>query len=418
MAQSNVIAREHRALIGLETTFGTTPAGSYPEVMTEIVPIHDALHVDALAVEMLDVNDARVRRNDAIQPVQGLKMASKVSMTCYAKACATANILTASGTVGSLSQCIPFLHCFGVEHADIGTSVATGASATTFDVASAATLKKGTWITVTINGTPEPCKITNIATATVTVTPALSGTPAPAAIVRNLRTYAPAESHASSMTCQFAFAGDSDAQYTVNGVCASMKITTAFGQLITYALDGNAATFTGPSAQSIATDSVTDDLGAPFVFKQATVLLAAAPSRASTLVCESIELDMPNDWKAVRDPGGTETINSMVNVAGRPRAATLKIRLRFDSAQDAAFVAETGYSFYAWVPYGSGTTTRYLVLDMSNVKIVGKPKPVKVDERFYLDLELGALSDDTVTLAAETGTDKDLILAPYRVAFG
>ena len=33
MAQSNVIAREHRALIGMETTFGTTPAGSYPEVM-------------------------------------------------------------------------------------------------------------------------------------------------------------------------------------------------------------------------------------------------------------------------------------------------------------------------------------------------------------------------------------------------
>ena len=50
MTQSNVIAREHRTLIGMETTFGTTPAGSYPEVMTEIVPIHDALHVDGLAV--------------------------------------------------------------------------------------------------------------------------------------------------------------------------------------------------------------------------------------------------------------------------------------------------------------------------------------------------------------------------------
>ena len=70
------------------------------------------------------------------------------------------------------------------------------------------------------------------------------------------------------------------------------------------------------------------------------------------------------------------------------------------------------------MPYGSGTTTRYLVLDMSNVKIVGKPKPVKIDERFYLDLELGALKDDTVTVAAESGTDLDLIYAPYRVAFG
>ena len=418
MTQSNVIAREHRTLIGMETTFGTTPAGSYPEVMTEIVPIHDALHIDGLAVEMLDVNDARVRRNDATQPVQGLKMASKVAMTCYAKAVATTNILTAAGTVGSLSQCLPFLHCFGVEHAAIGTTVSTAASETTFDATSVATLKKGTWITVTISGTPEPCKITNISTNTVTVEPALSATPANGAIVRNLRTYAPAESHSSSMTCQFAFAGDSAAQYTANGVCASMKITTGFGQLVTYALDGMAATFTGPSAQAIAVTSVTDDMSAPFLFKEATVLLAASPARATGLVCETLEVDFPNDWKPVRDPNGTETINSMVNVAGRPRAATLKIRLRFDSAQETAFTAETGYSFYAWVPYGSGTTTRYLVLDMSNVKIVNKPKPVKVDERFYLDLELGALKDDTVTVAAESGTDLDLIYAPYRVAFG
>ncbi len=418
MAQTNVIAREHRTLIGMETTFGTTPAGSYPEVMTEIVPLHDALHVDALAVEMLDVNDARVRRNDATQPVQGLNMGSKVSMTCYAKAVATTNILTAAGTVGSLSQCIPFLHCFGVEHAEIGTTVSTAASETEFDATSVATLKKGTWITVTISGTPEPCKITNISTNTVTVTPALSATPANGAIIRNLRTYAPAEAHTSSMTCQFAFAGDSTTQYTANGVCASMKISTEFGKLLTYALDAQAATFTGPSAQAIATTSVTDDMSAPFVWKGATVLLAAAPARATTLVCEKIELDMPNQWQPVRDPGGVETINSMVNVAGRPRAATLKIRLRFDADQETAFTAETGYSFYAWVPYGSGTTTRFFLLDMSNVKLVAKPKAVSDKDLVFMDLEFGALTDDTVTLAAETGTEKDLILAPYRVAFG
>ncbi len=418
MAQQNVIAREHYTRVALETTFGVTPSGSYPEALTEIVPQHDALHIDNLAVEMLEVNDARARRNDAIQPVQGLEMQSKVEATFYVKAVPSSNVLTASGTVGSLSQCIPFRHVFGAEHMDVGTTVATGTSSTVFDATSAATLKKGTMIAVTISGVPEWTKITNISSNTVTVFPPLSGTPANGAVVRNLRTYAPAESHTSSMTFQFAFSGSSTAQYTVNGVACNVKIAGTFGQLMTYALDGTGARFTGPTDQSITASVVTDDMRAPFVMKGASVLLASTASRATTFVCESVEVELPNQWQQVRDPGGIETVNSVVNVAGRPRAATAKLRLRFDSDVPAAFIAETGYTLWIVVPQGSGTSQQFFVVEMGNCKIVGRPKESKVGELLYLDIELGALMDDQVTLAAETGTDRDFILAPYRVAFG
>jgi hypothetical protein len=418
MAQQNVIAREHYTRVALETTFGVTPSGSYPEALTEIVPQHDALHIDNLAVEMLEVNDARARRNDAIQPVQGLEMQSKVEATFYVKAVPSSNVLTASGTVGSLSQCIPFRHVFGAEHMDVGTTVATGTSSTVFDATSAATLKKGTMIAVTISGVPEWTKITNISSNTVTVFPPLSGTPANGAVVRNLRTYAPAESHTSSMTFQFAFSGSSTAQYTVNGVACNVKIAGTFGQLMTYALDGTGARFTGPTDQSITASVVTDDMRAPFVMKGASVLLASTASRATTFVCESVEVELPNQWQQVRDPGGIETVNSVVNVAGRPRAATAKLRLRFDSDVPAAFIAETGYTLWIVVPQGSGTSQQFFIVEMGNCKIVGRPKESKVGELLYLDIELGALMDDQVTLAAETGTDRDFILAPYRVAFG
>jgi len=418
MAQQNVIAREHYTRVALETTFGVTPSGSYPEALTEIVPQHDALHIDNLAVEMLEVNDARARRNDAIQPVQGLEMQSKVEATFYVKAVPSSNVLTASGTVGSLSQCIPFRHVFGAEHMDVGTTVATGTSSTVFDATSASTLKKGTMIAVTISGVPEWTKITNISSNTVTVFPPLSGTPANGAVVRNLRTYAPAESHTSSMTFQFAFSGSSTAQYTVNGVACNVKIAGTFGQLMTYALDGTGARFTGPTDQSITASVVTDDMRAPFVMKGASVLLASTASRATTFVCESVEVELPNQWQQVRDPGGIETVNSVVNVAGRPRAATAKLRLRFDSDVPAAFIAETGYTLWIVVPQGSGTSQQFFVVEMGNCKIVGRPKESKVGELLYLDIELGALMDDQVTLAAETGTDRDFILAPYRVAFG
>lgn len=418
MAQQNVIAREHYTRVALETTFGVTPSGSYPEALTEIVPQHDALHIDNLAVEMLEVNDARARRNDAIQPVQGLEMQSKVEATFYAKAVPSTNVLTASGTVGSLSQCIPFRHAFGAEHMDVGTTVATGSSSTVFDVASAATLKKGTMIAVTVSGVPEWTKITNISTDTVTVFPPLSGTPANGAVVRNLRTYAPAESHTSSMTFQFAFSGSSTAQYTVNGVACNMKIATTLGQLVTYALDGTGARFTGPTDQSITASVVTDDMRAPFVFKGASVLLASTVARGTTLPCDSVEVELPNQWQQVRDPGGIETVNSVVNVAGRPRAATAKFRFRFDSDVPAAFLAETGYSMWLVIPQGTGTSQQFFIVEMGNCKIVGRPKESKIGDLLYLDIELGALMDDQVTLASETGTDRDFILAPYRVAFG
>ena len=419
MAQQNVIAREHYTRVALETTYGVTPSGSYPEALTEIVPQHDALHIDELAVEMLEVNDARARRNDAIQPVQGLEMASKVSATFYAKAVPSSNVLTASGTVGSLSQCIPFLHTFGAEHAAIGTTVASGTwTSTVFDVTSAATLKKGTLICVTVSGVPEWTKITNISSATVTVSPPLSAAPATGAVVRNLRTYAPAESHTSSMTFQFAFSGSSTAQYTVNGVACNVKIATTLGQLVTYALDGTGAKFTGPTDQSITASVVTDDMRAPFVFKGASVLLASTVARGTTLPCDIVEVELPNQWQQVRDPGGIETVNSVVNVAGRPRAATAKFRFRFDSDVPAAFISETGYTMWFVIPQGTGTSQQFFIVEMGNCKIVGRPKETKIGDLLYLDIELGALMDDQVTLASETGTDRDFILAPYRVAFG
>lgn len=418
MAQSNVIAREHRTLIGLESTFGTTPSGSYPNDMIEIVPQHDALHIDNLAVEMLEVNDARTRRNDAIQPVQGLKMASKVEATFYAKAVPSSNVLTAGGTVGDLSQTLILYHLLGVAHTELGTTVATGTSSTVFDATSVATLKKGTLICVTVSGVPEWTKIVNISSNTVTVFPPLSGTPATSAVVRNLYTFAPAESHTSSMTWQFAFAGDTNAQYTVNGAACNFKISSALGQLITYAVDGTAATFTSATNQSITTTVVTDDMRAPFMMKGATVLLASTVARGTSFVCDSVEVELPNQWQQVREPGGVETVNSVVNVAGRPRAATAKLRLRFDSAVPAAFIAETGYTLWIVAPQGSGTSQQFFIVEMGNCKIIGRPKETKVGELLYLDIELGALMDDQVTVAAETGTDLDLIYAPYRVAFG
>lgn len=414
MAQQNIIARERRTLVGMETTFGVTPSGSFPEVMTEIVLQHDEMIVDGVNVEMLDVMDARVRRQDAIAPVQGLQIATKIAAKAYLKAIPTAAILTAAGTVTALSHRILLKHLLGSEHAALGTTVASGSSSTVFDVASAANLKKGTWILV--DG--EPTLITNIATATITVSPPLSATPSGSDVVRNGYNYAPAESHASSLTLQTAFAGVAAAQYTHNGAYFNFKINLPFGQLASMDLDGTAVKFTGPSDQSITTTSVTDDMSTPFVLKNATVMLSTSTlDRTSSIACESIELDMPNQWQQVRDPGNATTVTAVVDTAGRPRAATLKIRARFDTDDTSAFTAESAWNFAALIPVGSGSTQRWLVIDFNNATLTAVPKPVKHgNDLFYFDLEFSARMDSKVTLAAETGSDLDFIEAPYRIA--
>ena len=63
MAQSNIITRERATFIGKETTFGTTPSGSFPNAMTRAFPLGDGLILEGLAEEMLPVGDERVREH-------------------------------------------------------------------------------------------------------------------------------------------------------------------------------------------------------------------------------------------------------------------------------------------------------------------------------------------------------------------
>ena len=94
MAQSNIIVREQAVYFGEESTFGQTPAGSFPNAMTRTI-VAEPITADGAVREMLDVNDVRVRRLDAIQPVQGLEIASKFSASLMLKATPSASQLVA-----------------------------------------------------------------------------------------------------------------------------------------------------------------------------------------------------------------------------------------------------------------------------------------------------------------------------------
>lgn len=421
MSQSNIIQREQAVYFGEESTFGATPAGSFPNAMTRTI-VAEPITADGAVREMLDVNDVRVRRLDAIQPVQGLEIASKFSASMLLKQTPQSAQLTSSATAGSLTPRLWLRHALGQEFAQHGSTVATGTSSTVFDVASGhgSRFRLGTLIAVQVSGQMEWAMVVNIATDTLTVAPALSGTPATSAIVRNLYNYAPAESHTNSLTAQIAYVGDSNAQYTFNGCHGGIKFNFGeFGKLVNMGIDLTSISFTGPSAQSLSTATASDEMGSAFPLAPSVFFSSGAPTRTTTLVCEKFSIEFDNAWEMVRDPSATQTVNSVVNVAGRPRAAKAMVTLRFDSDYGASFDAEDVYNFTIVQRVGTGTSASFWVWQMENVKLVAQPKLTKVGERLYMDLELNVLQASAIApVGGETAAQLDFLYAPMRVAFG
>lgn len=421
MAQSNIITRERATYIGEESTFGTTPSGSFPNAMTRAFPLGDGLILEGLAEEMLPVGDERVRRLDAIHPVHGLRIASKVgALKMLLKSTKAAAQLVDGASVAALTPALILNHALGPAMANEGDVISGTASTTTvINVTAGTRFVKGTFIAVEVAGQMEWAKIINIVTNALTIAPALSAAPiTPGTIVRNLYNFAPAESHTNSLTIQQAFVGDATAQVTANGCYGDVSFDLPeFGKLPSMSLALTATNFTGPSSQSLSVASATDEMGPAFAWAP-SVYLATSVNRATRLVCEGATIEFANDWQMVRDPGATQTVSAVVNTGGRPTAVKATIKLRFDSGYKTAFDADTAYQMIIVQRIGTGTSASFWIWELPVARLVAQPKLADMGSRLHMELSLEGLQDTTVTLASETGTELDYIKAPFRVAFG
>ena len=429
MAQTNIISRERATYIAEEVTYGSLPVppSTFPNIPTRVFPLGDGLILEGLAEEMLPVGDERVRRLDAIHPVHGLRIASKVgALKMLLKTTKAADQLDAGAALASLTPRIILRHALGSEAADEGDIISGTASTTTVvNVTDGTRFKKGTFILVEVNGEMEFAKITNISTNALTVSPALSAAPAVAGkIVRNLYNYAPAETHAASLSVAQAFVNDSTAQVVAFGCYGDVSFDLPeYGKIPSMSLALTASAFTGPSAQMLTADSASDEMGPAFTWSP-SVYLATSVARATRLVCEGATIDYANDWQMVRDPGATAsngqltTVAAVVSTGGRPTAVKASIKLRFDSAYPAAFTADTAYQMVLVQKVGTGLTASFWIWELPVAQLVAQPKLTTIGDRLHMELMLEGIQDTSVTLAGESGTDLDFIKAPFRVAFG
>ena len=424
MAQSDIITRERATFIGKETTFGTTPAGSFPTKMVRAFPLGDGLILEGLAEEMLPVGDERVRRLDAIHPVHGLRIASKVgALKMLLKSTPSGAQLDDNATPATyeLTPRLVLAHALGSQLANEGDFISgTASTTTTLNVTDGTRFKKGTFIAVQVGAEMEFAKITNISTNALTIAPALSAAPATGGeIVRNLYNFCPAETLTSSLTIQQAFVPDATAQVTANGCYGDVSFDLPeFGKLPSMSLALTATNFTGPSGQSFSVASATDEMGPPFAWAP-SVYLATSVARATRLVCEGATIEYANDWQMVRDPGATQTVSAVVATGGRPTAVKATIKLRFDSGYKTAFDADTAYQMIIVQRIGTGTSASFWIWEIPEARLVAQPKLADMGSRLHMELSLEGIQDTTVTLGGTTDpTEIDFIKAPFRVAFG
>ena len=425
MAQSDIITRERATFIGKETTFGTTPAGSFPTKMVRAFPLGDGLILEGLAEEMLPVGDERVRRLDAIHPVHGLRIASKVGALKMLLKSTPVGAQLDDGATPATYELTPRLvlaHALGSQLANEGDTISgVGSTPTVIDVTDGTRFKKGTFIAVEVAGQMEFAKITNIVSNALTIAPALSAAPALGTeIVRNLYNFCPAETLTNSLTVQQAFVGDLNAEYTANGCYGDVSFDLPeFGKLPSMSLALTATNFIGPSAQApLAAASATDEMGPPFAWAP-SVYLATSVARATRLVCEGATIEYANEWQMVRDPGATQTVFSVVATGGRPTAVKATIKLRFDSDYKASFDADTAYQMIIVQRIGTGTTASFWIWEIPEARLVAQPKLADMGSRLHMELSLEGIQDTTVTLGSTTDpTEIDFIKAPFRVAFG
>lgn len=429
MAQRNVLTRKRVTYVGLESTFGTVPASTFPNAMTAAVFSGDGPRL-TLVEDMLELDDESIYRADAKHPVHGLQSnGSKVQLRRYLRATPSGGQLTGSGTAGSYVDRIFLKHALGVEHAAVGTTVASAASSTSFDLTSASNIKKGDFIAVTISGTPEWTRVDNVSSATVTVSPALSNTPSIGAVVRYLYNYALGESNTTSLSVYQGFVADSgtEPEYILTGCYGGVSMEFPIGQTPTLMFDGSVTAFTGPAASgSIDTATVvTEAMGAPVVVKAAKLYLAATGSftRSTTVAYANFSVSISPAWTKIVDGGSAQAVAGVLDVGGRPRFVMAKVRTRFDAGSydngtSNGFGADDVFRMTLVVTSGTGTTMSHWIVELPKCQIIGKPELADVDGKLYMETTFGGVLDDGVTVASETGDDLARCISPIRVAFG
>lgn len=374
MAQKFFNPKTAASYIGQDTAFGSTPG-----TMTRMYPIQGTLAWD-LQVKEVENEDERVLLFDYLDPVRGNQdgtvkfdyalRPSAVQMSASAAAQTYPVGILLGALLGGKTS----------------TSGSTAGTSTTGSVpvgsGHGVRFSAGQWALFTVNGALEPGRITVVAGDTLTVFPALSGAPTSGSAVINMDNYYPTEVNTNSLTIQHAKSQDSSSQWTFNGCIGDIEFKAERNDIVKVSANLKLASFTTGS-QSIQTNVQSDPDCPPIVVRGATTILQAITNGTRThypLDSYSVKVNLGLDY--VPDMGGIEGKVKPMRV-GQRQFAEATVKFTCDNAQaDVNWINQTKLMLTVMIPVGSGSSKRWIVLDMPTCVAVGKPKVEETNGRF------------------------------------
>lgn len=416
MAQLDFSPIPASTLIGIESSFGTTPS------MTRCFPA-EPLDMSGLMQDNPVPTDERTRLFQALMPVQGFKGGS-VRLPYYIRPDGTQ--LSSGASAGTHPLGVLLKALMGGEAAAAGSTVAAAGSSVSQVVVAAghgSRFKAGQWLAAESGGVLYPRRVTSVSTDTLAVRPNFGGTPTSSTgLVINSYTYYLTQQNSQTLTIQHAKA-DSQAsayQWTLNGCRGSLDLSFERGQFPRATANLDVATWTGPSAQGISVAAASDLMAPPILLRGCTTLLQAASATTSThyaLKALSVSLAIPTEYQT--EFGGVEGKTSAQRTGSRPALkCTLRMRAdtELDNASNAYYTNRTKLSVVLICPIGSsGTSQRFVVVDIPTCVIDAKPKMAS-GPLMETELSLHCMEDETTTTSGLSGTDLDLAVSPIRVA--
>ena len=408
MAQSNVKTATSKTRVGLETAFGSTPGTMY-----DAIPVQGTVEIDLQQTEIENLDES-VYLYDNKNTVRGYEGGS-VKFDMYLKPFGTPLSSSNAPTSNYEQQILEAF--FGGKRVHSGSLVQGSATSTSVPVDNGATvLTKGQWALFTTTNGLEPAYVTNMATNTATVTPALSSTPASASVMVNGETFYPTDSNTNSLTIQHRKIDGSDYQWQANGCLPkTIDIKVEREGLATMSCEFEVGLHTTGSVVGVTSTVVTETQTTPFAVKDATFIFQPVSTTTRTHYnFESLALKLDTGLVYVPDVGGSTEGKAGVMRTGTRIFAEATIKFRCDTVLDTRWEQQTDMQMHLMVPkLDRNNVKRWIVVSIPTCTIVGKPKYTNTDGRLTCELTVKSKLN-----ALTTAGSNDISLAPFNIFLG
>lgn len=400
MARKVLNANQAQTTVGDESTFGTV-AGT----LKRVYPKEDiALQISQTEVE--DMSES-IYLMDYKNTVSGYKSGeAKLMMyltpTGSAIGTSTVPLYTNSG------ESIVLKNVFGGYQASGSSGISAGTTSTV-TVDEPGKFAVGQWILTPVSGALYPAKVTAINSSVLSIYPYLSAAPASGSTCVNMENFYPTENNSGSFSLEHAIAEDTSVQYRLLGCIANGNIKISKNENLMFEAEVKSADWASGSL-GISIAEGTNSRTAPMFCNDDMVLLQ--PVATTTRVNYSLlSMDLKTEFSNIflEEFGGVQGKTGPVR-NGKRGIVELSVKLAFDPDQYTRFDAKTPMFFAYAASKGSGTSKRFVVVDVPYCVFKELPKITKEEGIMYLE--------GTLVGQLNTPHTTDLSRSPITLACG